>query len=91
MKALKTWALRVTVFCWLVAPLSAHGNEPPTAIVVWGASGDGQTNLPGGLTNVVAVSAGARHGLALKADGTVLAWGYNGDNQAEAHPLSQTR
>ncbi len=31
--------------------------------------------VPGGLTNVVAITAGASHNLALKADGTVVAWG----------------
>lgn len=30
-----------------------------------------------GLSNVVAISAGAHHSLALTADGTVLAWGHN--------------
>jgi alpha-tubulin suppressor-like RCC1 family protein len=39
------------------------------------------TNLPVGLTNVIAVAAGGRHFLALKADGTVLAWGDNANGQ----------
>ena len=33
------------------------------------------------LDNVVSVSAGAYHSLALLSDGTVRAWGYNGDGQ----------
>jgi YD repeat-containing protein len=34
-----------------------------------------------GLTGVVAIAAGWRHGLALKADGSVWAWGYNGNGE----------
>ena len=33
-----------------------------------------------GLTNVVGVAAGVYHSAALKSDGTVWAWGYNGNN-----------
>jgi hypothetical protein len=33
------------------------------------------TNIPAGLTNVVAIAAGEGHSLALKADGTVVSWG----------------
>jgi hypothetical protein len=42
----------------------------------------GQTTVPSGLTSVVAIDGGWGHSLALKADGTVVAWGYNSDCQA---------
>jgi hypothetical protein len=54
-----------------------------TRVVAWGAgrtnSGNfpefGQSMVPDGLTNAVAVAAGSSHSLCLKADGTVIAWG----------------
>jgi hypothetical protein len=33
------------------------------------------TNVPAGLTNIVAVASGSQHSLVLKSDGTVVAWG----------------
>jgi uncharacterized repeat protein (TIGR01451 family) len=39
------------------------------------------SDATGFLTNVVAVAAGERHSLALKANGTVWAWGYNGNGR----------
>lgn len=52
-------------------------------VKVWGADslGWGYTNVPGDLTNVVAVAAGAYHALALRNDGTVVAWGYDNFGQ----------
>src|SRR5687767_3244865 len=39
-------------------------------VVAWG-----QTSVPAGLSNVVAVAAAADNSLALKSDGTVVGWG----------------
>lgn len=47
----------------------------------WGDGSFGQTNLPAGLTNVAAISAGGNHCLALKNDGLVVAWGDNSSGQ----------
>ena len=46
----------------------------------------GQTNVPAGLSGVTAISAGGYHSLALKDDGTVVAWGgnYNGESTVPA-------
>jgi len=61
------------------------------SVWAWGANyfgqlGDGTTILLRaspvqvmGLTGVVAVAAGADHSLAIKSDGSVWAWGYNGN------------
>ena len=46
-----------------------------TPVQVVGENGEGY------LTDVTAISAGGYHSLALKNDGTVLAWGYNGEGQ----------
>jgi alpha-tubulin suppressor-like RCC1 family protein len=59
----------------------------------WGSGQNGQVGDGGspadrltpvqvsGLTNVLAISAGLDHALALKNNGTVWAWGYNGFGQ----------
>jgi hypothetical protein len=50
-------------------------------VQVWGDGSLGQTNVPPGLTNVVGVSGGGGHVLALKNDGTVTAWGNDSLSQ----------
>jgi alpha-tubulin suppressor-like RCC1 family protein len=54
---------------------SAEASLAVTPVAAWGWNGQGQTNVPAGLTNVVAVASGASHTLALKRDGTLGAWG----------------
>jgi hypothetical protein len=49
--------------------------RPNGTVVVWGDNTYGQTNVPAGLSNVVAISAGGAHCLALKGDGTAVSWG----------------
>ena len=44
-------------------------------VYAWGYNAYGQTNVPAGLNNVVAIACGGYHDLALKSDGTVVGWG----------------
>ena len=46
-------------------------------LVAWGDNDDRQCDVPAGLTNVVGISGGSDHSLALKEDGRVVAWGQN--------------
>ena len=46
-------------------------------MVAWGLNGTGQANVPGGLSDVAAISAGFHHSMALQSNGTVVAWGEN--------------
>ena len=57
----------------LVFILVALSASADVSVMAWG-SGNG-TNMPTGLTNVVSVSAGSSHAVALRNDGTVSAWG----------------
>jgi alpha-tubulin suppressor-like RCC1 family protein/sugar lactone lactonase YvrE len=55
-------------------------------VVAWGDNFYGQTNIPAGLSNVVAVAGGNLHSLALRSDGKVVAWGYNQYGQTNVPP-----
>jgi len=57
----------------LFAPASAQAAT--TTVVAWGCGGSVACAVPGGLTDPIAIAAGADHGLAVKVDGTVVAWG----------------
>jgi hypothetical protein len=46
-------------------------------LVMWGYNWDVQPDVPGGLSNVVAIAKGGSHSLALTAEGWVAAWGDN--------------
>jgi Regulator of chromosome condensation (RCC1) repeat/PASTA domain len=58
----------------LVAPGAAEAGTIPLA---WGCGGGGGGGcaVPAGLTDPIAIAAGGDHGLAVRADGTVVAWG----------------
>ena len=43
----------------------------------------GQCNVPAPNTEFVAIAAGDYHSLGLKADGTIVAWGYNNEGQCD--------
>ena len=57
------------------------GLELAGTIRAWGENGNGQIDVPPGLTDVQSVSAGGRHSLALTSAGQVIAWGSNLENQ----------
>lgn len=59
----------------LFAPSEARAAT--TITLAWGCGGSvaGPCAVPGGLTDSIALAAGGDHGLAVKADGTVVAWG----------------
>ena len=44
-------------------------------VVAWGANNTNQTNVPAGLTGVVAIAASGFQTSALKSDGTIVSWG----------------
>jgi len=52
--------------------LALHSNG---TVVAWGANQYGQTNVPAGLTNVIAIAAGGRHSVAVRRNGTLTNWG----------------
>ena len=53
-------------------PSAALGAE----IIGWGRDDDGQINVPAG-NDFVDMSAGWRHGLALKTDGSIVGWAWD--------------
>ncbi len=73
------------VSCVLVLAVTfgtSSGTSMPVGEVVgWGDNFSGQTNIPSGLTNAVAIAAGGNHSLALTADGRVIGWGLNTSGQ----------
>ena len=66
--------------------LCAAGPVAAGQLRAWGSDSDGQiTRLPAENT-YIAVAAGDAHGLALRADGTIVAWGRNDSGQCNVPP-----
>src|SRR3954453_21410713 len=67
---------------WAVAGGSSHtlALQSDGTVTAWGYNGNGQTTIPGGLSNVVAIAARQNHNLALRKDGTVAGWGESRTN-----------
>src|SRR5688500_16729843 len=68
------WAARIILIA-AVCGLFVLGGPAPvwaaqlsTSVVAWGWNASGQTNVPSGLSGVVAIAAGNTHNLALKSD-----------------------
>ncbi len=59
-------------------------------VVAWGNNAYGQADVPLGLSNVVAVAAGAWHSLALDVNGIVTAWGAGAMNDGTWPNLGQS-
>jgi alpha-tubulin suppressor-like RCC1 family protein len=71
------------------APVAPSSN-PGGTVVAWGSDDQGQTDVPSGLTDVIAVSAGGYHSMALTRTGRVVAWGttlpgHDSDNFGQAN------
>ncbi|HEY3408347.1 MAG TPA: hypothetical protein VGK53_09265 [Propionicimonas sp.] len=83
-------ALHITITGTKEGYATATRQSVPTApvasdtarVVAWGDNSSHQLRVPSGLSEVVQVSAGAFHNLALLPDGKVVAWGENGVGQA---------
>lgn len=68
---------------WLFICLCFPALSHASAITVWGDANNGITtaSVPASATNVIALAAGDAHCLALRSDGTVVAWGQNSFGQ----------
>ena len=77
-RLLNTACLVLATSLMLIASLPTQAS---TSVVAWGDNYFGQTNVPAGLSNVLAVSTGTFHCLALKDDGTIVGWGDNSYGQ----------
>ena len=70
-----------TSWQWQVVFGTTWALKSDGTVIAWGDNSHGQTNLPAGLSNVVAIAAGYYHSLAVCSDGTVQAWGDGLDGQ----------
>jgi hypothetical protein len=62
---------------------AAFGKPAAMSVIAWGASQHGQTPVPPTVGDVLQVSAGEFHSLAVRTDHTVAAWGDDGQGQTD--------
>ena len=74
------WSLILSI-SFLVGTARFEGFAQSGTVTGWGSSSDPQLNFPSGLTDVVGVSAGDSHCVALRSNGVVAAWGSNSSGQ----------
>jgi hypothetical protein len=55
-------------------------------LVTWGSNANGQTAVPGGLTNLNATASGSAFNFALKNGGSLMGWGNNSSGQTNLLP-----
>lgn len=63
-----------------ISPASLSFIGTNASVMSWGWNEYGQGTIPAGLDDVVSLSAGAAHSLALRADGTIVGWGAGRTN-----------
>ncbi len=69
----------LVVVVWFTQALLSDCLAASGSIVAWGNNISGQSTIPSGLANFVAVDAGeGNHSLALRNDGTLVGWGSLG-------------
>ncbi len=75
----------INMLAALVAPSTVSPAKATSTyeITSWGLNNHGQTSIPAGLTDVVAIDGGVQYSLALKSDGTVVGWGVDDYNQID--------
>jgi len=61
---------------------SAASAQTTGTVVAWGYNEYGQCDVPPALNGVGAVGGGSAHSVAMKEDGTVVAWGAGGPGQS---------
>ena len=93
---MKTFNFNLFIWVLLASHSFSIVAAPPRFVVGWGGNISGNvTGIPYSgnstgvvviadqvLSNVVAISAGIHHSLAIKSDGTVVGWGDNGGGRA---------
>jgi alpha-tubulin suppressor-like RCC1 family protein len=67
--------------------VTSVGSVSVAGVIAWGSPNhEGELNVPSGLLSVKAIACGSSHNLALRADGTVVAWGGDTQGQTDVPP-----